>query len=139
MKTLIPSVRALVAKELINRYKLRQIDVAKMLGVTQAAVSQYLRGARGNVIDLMADPEIMRIVDRLTEGLVNKDLSKKEVSLLACEICYLARKKKLFCESEMRIQGRYTEIADLMCAEYDFSREKGELRETIEKLMRSDR
>lgn len=109
-----------------------------MLGVTQAAVSQYLRGARGNIIDLTADPEIMSIVDRLTTGLVNKDLTKEEISLLTCEICYQTRKKKLYCKSGMRIQGKYAEAADLMCAEYDIPREKGRLKETIEKLRDGD-
>ena len=137
VKTLIPSVRALVAKELITKYKLRQIDVAKMLGVTQAAISQYLRGARGNIIDLRNDKEIMRIVDRMATGLINKDLTKKDLSILICEICYQARKKRIYCKSGMRIQGKYAEAADLMCMEYDIPREKGELRDVVNRLLQS--
>ncbi|MCD6348408.1 MAG: helix-turn-helix domain-containing protein [Candidatus Korarchaeota archaeon] len=138
VKTLIPSVRALVAKELITRYNLRQIDVAKMLGVTQAAISQYLRGARGNMIDLRNDEEIMRIVNRIAIGLINKDLAKRDLSILICEICYQARKKGIYCKSGVRIQGKYAEAADLMCLEYDISREKGELKDVVGKLLRKD-
>ena len=135
VKTLIPSVRALVAKELITKYNLRQIDVAKMLGVTQAAISQYLRGARGNIIDLRNDKEIMRIVDRIATGLINKDLTKKDLSILICEICYQARKKRIYCKSGVRIQGKYAEAADLMCMEYDIPREKGELGDVVNRLL----
>ncbi len=135
MKTLIPCVRALVAKELVNRYKLRQIDVAKMLGVTQAAVSQYLRGARGNMIDLKEDREIMEIVNRIATGLANKDLTKKELSLLVCEICYQARKKRIYCKSNVRVRGKYADAADLMCMEYDIPREKGEFEGMLDELL----
>ncbi len=135
MKTLIPCVRALVAKELVNRYKLRQIDVAKMLGVTQAAVSQYLRGARGNMIDLKEDRDIMKIIDRIATGLANKDLSKKDLSLLVCEICYQARKKRIYCRSDVRVQGKYADAANLMCMEYDIPRERGEFKGILEELL----
>ncbi len=135
MKTLIPSVRAFVAKELITRYSLRQVDVAKMLGVTQAAISQYLRGARGNIINLQDDEDIRKIVDRIAEGLINGDLSKRDISLLICEICYQTRKKRIYCDSEVKIEGKYAEVADLMCVDYDPLRRSGELGGTIEKLL----
>jgi len=136
VKTLIPSVRAFVAKELITKYNLRQVDVAKMLGVTQAAISQYLRGARGNIINLQDDEDIRKIVNRIAEGLINGDLSKREISLLICEICYQIRKKGIYCNAGIKIQGKYAEVADLMCIDYDPLRRSGELKETIEKLLK---
>ncbi len=138
VRTLIPCVRALVAKELVNRYKLRQIEVAKMLGVTQAAVSQYLRGARGNMIDLKEDRDIMKIIDRIATGLANKDLTRKDLSLLVCEICYQARKKRIYCRSDVKVQEKYADAANLMCIEYDIPREKGEFKDILEELLSSD-
>ncbi len=127
-----------MAKELVNRYKLRQIDVARMLGVTQAAVSQYLRGARGNMIDLKGDKEIMRIIDRIASGLANKDLTKKDLSLLVCEICYQARKKRIYCRSNVNVRGKYADAANIMCMEYDIPREKGEFKEVLRGLLNSN-
>ena len=40
-KSLIPAVRAILAKKLIGEYSLKEEDVAKDLGITQAAVSNY--------------------------------------------------------------------------------------------------
>ncbi|MEM3391769.1 MAG: helix-turn-helix domain-containing protein [Archaeoglobaceae archaeon] len=46
VKYILPAIRAMVAKELIERgYKIK--EVAEMLGLTQAAVSQYLASKRG--------------------------------------------------------------------------------------------
>jgi predicted transcriptional regulator len=68
-KTLIPALRAILAKKLIEEHKIREEEVSKMLGVTQAAISNYVRGTRG-------DPE-----------LINKLLAVKEVSDMINDIC----------------------------------------------------
>ena len=49
-KTSVPSLRDLFAKRLINEYNFSQKDTAKLIGVTQAAISNYLRGTRGNLL-----------------------------------------------------------------------------------------
>jgi len=41
-KYMLPLFRSLIAKELINNYKLTQLETAKKLGTTQAAISQYI-------------------------------------------------------------------------------------------------
>ena len=43
---ILPLFRSLVAKELINNYDLTQVEVAKKLGTTQAAISQYVNSKR---------------------------------------------------------------------------------------------
>jgi uncharacterized protein len=42
-KSLIPAVRAILAKDLVKAKGLKEEEVAKLLGITQAAVSNYLR------------------------------------------------------------------------------------------------
>ena len=46
-KDIIPSIRALIALVLIEKYKMTQIDVAKKLGVSQPAISYYFHSKRG--------------------------------------------------------------------------------------------
>ena len=43
----MPTIRAMVVKDLIKRYKLSQVNVARKLGITQPAVSQYVSALRG--------------------------------------------------------------------------------------------
>jgi predicted transcriptional regulator len=52
VKAIIPAFRALIAKELIEYYQLKQENVAGLLGVTQPAISQYTRNVRGKTLDL---------------------------------------------------------------------------------------
>ena len=47
IRFLATPLKAAVARELIVRHGLTQDEVAEMLGVTQAAVSQYTSGVRG--------------------------------------------------------------------------------------------
>ena len=70
-KSLIPAVRAILAKKLIREYSLKEEDVAKVLGITQAAVSNYVRGTRGDIgliSKLESVREVMRMIDDIAEG-----------------------------------------------------------------------
>ena len=68
-KTLIPALRAILAKTLAEKHGIREDVISKMLGVTQAAISNYIRGTRG-------DPE-----------LIKKLLAEKQVSEMINDIC----------------------------------------------------
>jgi predicted transcriptional regulator len=46
-KDLIPTARALLVKDLVERHNLSQVEIANRLVITQPAVSQYLRSLRG--------------------------------------------------------------------------------------------
>ena len=52
---LLPTIRARLAQVLLDEYKMRQVEVAKHLGITQAAVSHYKTASRG------IDPELVKL------------------------------------------------------------------------------
>ncbi len=69
-KSLIPAVRAIIAKKLSTEHYLKEDAITKILGVTQAAVSNYVRGTRGDtqlVEKLSGVPEVMRMIDDITK------------------------------------------------------------------------
>lgn len=71
-KSLIPAVRAILAKKLIKEYSLKEEDVARVLGITQAAVSNYVRGTRGDmelILKLESVREVMRMIDDIAKDL----------------------------------------------------------------------
>ena len=71
-KSLIPAVRAILAKKLIKEYALKEEDIAKVLGITQAAVSNYVRGTRGDVeliAKLESVMEVMRMIDDIARDI----------------------------------------------------------------------
>ncbi|MFB3114017.1 MAG: transcriptional regulator, partial [Nitrosopumilaceae archaeon] len=64
-KTLIPALRAILAKKLAVDHKIREDEISKMLGVTQAAVSNYIRGTRGDpqlIKKLLEEEQVSKLV-----------------------------------------------------------------------------
>jgi len=45
----LPSIRRELAKSMIQEFHLTQVETARKLGVTEAAVSQYMRNKRGTL------------------------------------------------------------------------------------------
>src|SRR5438128_12428238 len=50
---LLPTIRARLARELLHTYKMEQVDVARSMGITQAAVSHYNTQSRGVDQDIL--------------------------------------------------------------------------------------
>jgi uncharacterized protein len=107
-KSLIPAVRAILAKKLIGEYSLKEEDVAKDLGITQAAVSNYVRGTRGD-IELISKLESVREVMRMIDDIA-KDLSTNKAytpSTLAkfVGLCNYMRYTLIICDVHHSIES----------------------------------
>jgi predicted transcriptional regulator len=65
---LLPTIRARLARELLRTYKMKQVEVARSMGITQAAVSHYNTQSRGVDQEMLRlFPEIKPFVTRLAE------------------------------------------------------------------------
>lgn len=111
-KSLIPAVRAILAKKLIKEYSLKEEDVAKVLGITQAAVSNYVRGTRGDM-DLISKLESVREVMRMIDDIA-RDLSTNKAytpSTLAkfVGLCNYMRYTLLICDVHHSIESNIDE------------------------------
>ncbi|MBR9682167.1 MAG: helix-turn-helix domain-containing protein [Candidatus Aenigmarchaeota archaeon] len=102
VQDILPALRALMAKELMSTHNLTQQEVAKKLGISQAAVSQYRREMRGFKIKLLQkDKEIMDSVEKLATRIASEDVDTIGASDECCLICKSIRNKKLICELHM--------------------------------------
>ena len=111
-KSLIPAVRAILAKKLIREYSLKEEDIAKDLGITQAAVSNYVRGTRGD-IELISKLESVREVMRMIDDIA-KDLSTNKAytpSTLAkfVGLCNYMRYTLIICDVHHSIESNIDE------------------------------
>jgi len=87
---ILPAVRAVVAKELIEEYGLNQTEVSKKLGITQPAVSQYKSGLRGKKVEIiLSNKKLMKWIEKLTSDIASGDTKLYEN---ICEICKETRK-----------------------------------------------
>lgn len=99
VQDILPALRALISKELMTTHNMTQQEVAKKLGISQAAVSQYRREMRGFKIKLLQkDKEVMESIEKLASRISSDDVSTMEASDECCLICKAVRNKKLICE-----------------------------------------
>jgi len=92
-----PALRAVLAKKLLEEHGLRQKEAAKLLGITQAAISKYARKVRGRALDLENIPEIQVLTAKTANRLVSEEISRSQLVQALCEACNLVRKKGLVC------------------------------------------
>ncbi|MGC8998694.1 MAG: transcriptional regulator [Candidatus Bathyarchaeia archaeon] len=97
VKSLLPPVRAALAKHLMTKHGLKQMEAAKLLGVSQPAISLYSKKLRGKALDLEKDREIRGLIEDLADSLAKGGLSHKDFTLKFCEICKAARARGLLC------------------------------------------
>lgn len=97
VKSVVPAIRAGLAKELIHTHKLKQNDVATLLGITQTAVSKYTRDVRGKVVKLEKEGEIHQMIVE-TAKMLARGVSRRQLIFRFCEICRLVRQKGLMCK-----------------------------------------
>ena len=97
VKSLVPSLRSAIAKELTQTYGLKQKDVANLLGVTQTAVSKYTRHIRGTVLKIENVKEVRPMIMEIVVLLADGRMSRYELVGRLCEACKIIRRKRLMC------------------------------------------
>jgi len=100
---LLPTLRALVAKTLMEKYKLTQQSAASKLGLTQSAISQYTRQLRGSKVKIIEkDKSIIDEIEKFSGRIVSGELNSLTALDAFCDICRIIRKKKMLCEIHIK-------------------------------------
>ena len=93
-RNIFPSIRAAVARVLVEEKRMSKYAAAKVLGTTPAAISYYLGGKRGDkfVDVILSDSSMRRVVQRLADVLVrvsegSGEEGYVEMQRLVCDIC----------------------------------------------------
>lgn len=86
----LPALRALITKEIVNTFGLTQEQAAKKLGITQPAISQYLKGSRGR--NILADKKLKKEAREISKKIMK---GKSEFPKTVCSICGCPHEKNL--------------------------------------------
>lgn len=117
-KLLIPAVRAILSKELVIEKGLKEEEVARMLGITQAAVSNYLRGTRGDnelISKLMSLSEIMSMIKEIGNDLsTNRAYTAKTLSKFIA-LCNYMRYSLIICDAHHSLERNIDEKVCEQC------------------------
>ena len=98
VKSVVPAIRCAIAKQLIQTYDLKQKDVASLLGITQTAVSKYIRHVRGRVVKIENVKEVQPLIIEIAASLANGTISRFELVKKVCVVCTIIRQNGLMCE-----------------------------------------
>ena len=98
VKSLVPAIRAMMAKELTQTHKMKQEEAARLLGITQAAVSKYTRKVRGIALNIEKIEEAQAMTTDITNLLAGGQISRPELVKKFCSVCTVVRKTGAMCE-----------------------------------------
>ncbi len=94
-KSFLPSIRAMIARELTETHNCTQMKIAEWLGVTQAAISQYLSSKRAATEQILETrPAVITYVKELTIKLANGEKERFNFAKEICKICSMLRLKE---------------------------------------------
>jgi len=115
-KTLIPALRAILAKKL-SENNIREDEISKMLGVTQAAISNYIRGTRGDpnlIAKLLTEDQVVQMLNEISENLAS-NMAYTPASLSKfIGLCNYIKSSLLICEIH---HGLESNIDETVCKE----------------------
>jgi predicted transcriptional regulator len=117
-KSLIPAVRAILAVKLIKEYSLKEEDIAKVLGITQAAVSNYVRGTRGDtelISKLESVREVMRMIDDIAMDLSTNKAYTPSTLAKFVRLCNYMRYTLIICDVHHSIESNIDETICEQC------------------------
>ena len=96
-KSALPALRAMIARRLQENYHMTQQQVAGLLGVTQASISNYARKTRGMMVNLESDPTVARAADGIATELSRKDPDQREALRSMTDVLDYIRFNHMMC------------------------------------------
>jgi uncharacterized protein len=97
VKTVLPAVKAVMARSIVEKHGLNEKQTADILGLSQSAVSRYIGRERGNLLEIEGTTEVIALIDQMVTYLIEQPDNKTEFLKLFCQTCQTIREKGLMC------------------------------------------
>lgn len=117
-KSLIPAIRAILAQKLTSEYYMKEEIVAKVLGVTQAAISNYVRGTRGDIEligKLSLVEQVAEMIDDIARDLAANRAYTPYTMSKFIELCNYIRHSLIICDIHHNIESNIDEGVCQLC------------------------
>ncbi len=89
---ILPAVRAVIAKDLVEEHGLTQREAARRLDMTQPAISQYKNKLRGREIKKLENSKtVSDKIDSLVDDVAKQRIDMDKYDKRFCEICEAAK------------------------------------------------
>ncbi len=98
VKTVLPAVKAIMAREIVTNRGFNEQQTAELLGLSQSAVSRYVNKERGNMLlTIESSAEILTLINQMVTSLIKEPNDKAGLLTLFCQTCQAIRKAGLMC------------------------------------------
>ena len=97
VKTVLPAVKAVMARQIVEKHGFNEQETAKLLGLSQSAISRYLSKERGNLLAIEGSTEILALIDQMVISLIKEPNNRSGIFALFCQTCRAIREKGLMC------------------------------------------
>ena len=124
-KSLIPALRAILAKDLVKKHKIREDEISQMLGVTQAAISNYIRGIRGDpklIQKLLEEKQVASMITEISDNLASDKAYTPSSLSKFIGLCNYIKTSLLICDIHHNLES---DIDEAICNECQTMLEKG--------------
>ena len=124
-RSLIPALRAILSKRLSEKYNIHEDQISKMLGVTQAAVSNYIRGTRGDpklIEKLGEEKQVTEMLTDICENLASDKAYTPSSLSKFIGLCNYIKSSLLICDIHHNLESN---IDDAICKECESMLLKG--------------
>ena len=88
----LPTIRKDIARELVEKHKMSQTEVAKRFGVTGAAISQYLKKKRGENLVIQEGPDSAEYKEEIAQSAARIAAGTTGFADEVCGMCKIIKK-----------------------------------------------
>ena len=116
-RSLIPALRAILAKDLAKKHNIREDKISQMLGVTQAASSIYIRVIRGDpklIEKLLGENQVVIMINEITDSLASARAYTPSSLSKFIGLCNYIKSSLLICDIHHNLESN---IDDKVCKE----------------------
>ncbi len=98
VKTVLPAVKAIMARSIVQKHGYTEKQTANLLGLSQSAVSRYIGRQRGaNLSAIESTQEVIALIEQMVITIIKAPQNKLELLELFCTTCVFIREKGLIC------------------------------------------
>ncbi len=98
-----PAIRRRLVEILHKEYDMEEVDIAKKLGISQAAVSRYISGKRGSLVNPSAHIDVEEMIRQLAEEIAYGSIGKYGIYMELTKITLYMLSRKYVCDYHAKI------------------------------------
>jgi predicted transcriptional regulator len=114
----LPILRAWIAEEATKIFGMKQKDVARQLGLSKAAITQYLKRKRADIgLGKRKFKGVESLIRQTARQMASGEVREMELMMQVCKICSHLRNSLVLCELHERVEPKLKGVRCAFCCE----------------------